>query len=455
MIKKSTLLILLGAIALGAAVYYFDWKRGQKEAEKSAADTTKPVFTIPAGSEIVALVITRPHVAGESPIHLEKQNGVWKILQPLQTEADQRLVGGIIETLSNSRIESNQPGTPDRLKAYGLDPPAISVEFKLQNGTQHTLTIGNKDFTNTYVYGLIDGKDVALVPSAMRTQTDLSVDFLRDHNVLHFAESNVNSFSLKNPAGQIEAKKEKAGWTFAKPDAGQLADDSDVTSLLNSITGAKMTAVVAESAVNLGKYGLSAPAITFTANEENGKPATLLVGKKEGSDYYAKDNSRPLIFKVNETLYKKLSETYGDLRDKKLTHLTQSDITRAELHNENGAIVVTPKSEQDWVAEAPQEIKGKAIATWKIFPPVANARAIAIVDHPSAEIQGKLAKPLVQLTLTTKDGKKITVSFTPVIEDFVYAKTSDSPSVYKLNKNVLADLNSKISEFAIENSLSR
>src|SRR4029077_13006193 len=312
MIKKSTLLILLGAIALGSAVYYFDWKRGQKDAEKSAADTTKPVFSLPAGSEIVSLVITRPHVAGEAAIHLEKQNGVWQILQPLQTEADQHLVGGIIETLSNSRVESNQPGTPDRLKAYGLDPPAISVDFRLQNGTQHTLTIGNKDFTNTYVYGLIDGKDVALVPSAMRTQTDLSVDFLRDHNVLHFAESNVNSFSLKNPAGQIEAKKEKAGWTFAKPDAGQLADDSDVTSLLNSITGAKMTAVVAESADNLGKYGLSAPAIAFSATEDNGKPATLLVGKKEGSDYYAKDSSRPMIFKVNETLYKKLAENYGD-----------------------------------------------------------------------------------------------------------------------------------------------
>ncbi len=455
MIKKSTLFILLGAIALGAAVYYFDWKRGQKEVEKSAADTTKPVFSLPAGSEIVSLVITRAHVAGEAPIHLEKQNGVWQILQPLETEADQRLVGGIIETLSNSRIESNQPGTPDRLKAYGLDPPAISVEFKLQNGTQHTLKIGNKDFTNTYVYGLIDGKDAALVPSALRTQTDLSVDFLRDHNVLHFAESNVNSFSLKNPAGQVEAKKEQAGWTFAKPDAGQLADDSDVTSLLNSVTGAKMTAVVAESADNLGKYGLTAPAITFTATEDSGKPVTLLVGKKEGSDYYAKDASRPMIFKVNETLYKKLSETYSDLRDKKLTHLTQSDVTRAELHNENGTIVITPKSEQDWVAEAPPEIKGKAIATWKIFPPVANARALAIVDHPSAQIQNKLAKPLVQLTLTAKDGKKVTVSFTPVIEDFVYAKTSDSPTVYKLNKNVLADLNAKISEFAIENSLSR
>jgi hypothetical protein len=455
MIKKSTLFILLGAIALGAAVYYFDWTRGQKEAATSDAATSKPVFSLPARSEIVSIVITRPQVAGEGTIRLEKQNGTWQILQPLQTQADERLVSGIIETLGNSRIQSNQPATPDRLKVYGLDPPAVSVEFKLQNGSQHTLKLGNKDFTNTYVYGQIDGKDVALVPNALRVQTDLSADMLRDHNVLHTAENNVNSFSLRNPSGQIDAKKEKTGWTFTKPDAGQLADDSDVTALLNSVSSAKVTAVVAESADNLGRYGLSAPLITFTATNDGGKSATLLVGKKEGSDYYAKDTSRPTIFKVNETLYKKLAETYGDLRDKKLVHLTQSDVTRAELHNENGTIVIAPKSEQDWVAEAPPEIKDKAIATWKIFPPIANARAIAIVDHPGAEIQAKLAKPLVQITLMAKDGKKITVSLTPEVGDFVYAKTNDAATVFKLNKNILTDLNSKISEFAVENSVSR
>src|SRR6201981_239989 len=360
MIKKSTLFILLGAIALGAAVYFFDWKRGQKEAEKSTAETSKLAFSLPIGSDIVSLVITRPQIAGEGPIRLEKQNGTWQILQPLQTQADEHVISGIVETLSNSRIESNQPGTPDRLKAYGLDPPAVSIDFKLQNGTQHTLKLGNKDFTNTYVYGQIDGKDVALLPSAMRTQTDLSVDFLRDHDVLHFVQNDVNAFSLKNPAGQIEVKKEKDGWTFAKPDAGQLADESDVASLLNAVSGAKMKGVAAESAENLGKYGLSPPPITFTVTNESGKSAALLVGKKEGSDYYAKDSSRPTIFKVNEALYKKLTENYGDLRDKKLVHLTQGDFTRAELHNENGTLVIAPKAEQDWVAEEPAEIKGKA-----------------------------------------------------------------------------------------------
>ena len=41
MIRKSTLVVLLAAIALGAAVYYFDWRRSQKENEKPSADADK------------------------------------------------------------------------------------------------------------------------------------------------------------------------------------------------------------------------------------------------------------------------------------------------------------------------------------------------------------------------------------------------------------------------------
>ena len=449
MIKKSTLLMLVGAIVLGAAVYYFDWKRGQKEAEKASADSSKLAFTIPAGSEIVSIVLTRPQVAAEAPIHFEKQDSTWRITQPLQTEADQHALGTIVESIGNARIEANEPGTPDRLKAYGLDPPSVVLEFKLKNGAQHTLKLGDKDFSNTYVYAIADSaKEAALLPLALRTQTDLSLEFLRDHDVLHITESDVRAFSLKNSAGEIEAKKEKAGWTFVKPDAGKLADDSDVTSLLTAVASAKLTAIVSESADNLAKYSLAAPMITFTATNENGKSSTLLVGKQEGGDYYAKDASRSMVFKVSEMLYKKLSENSSDLRDKKLLHLTQSDFTRAELQNANGTVVVTPKSDQEWIAEAPLDLKGKAVATWKLFTPITTARAEAIVDHPSAEILSKLAKPLAQMTLTEKDGKKIIVSFSPAVGDYVYARTSDASTVYKLKKNVLDDLNAKPSDLA-------
>jgi hypothetical protein len=449
MIKKSTLFILLAAIALGAAVYFFDWKRGQKEADKSAEDATKPVFSIPAGSEIVSLVLARPQLAGEAAIHFEKQNSSWQITAPLQTGADQRTLQTIVEGIGTAHIEATEPGGADRLKVYGLDPPVISLEFNLKSGAQHSLKLGNKDFTNSSVYGIVDGaKDAALLPLSLLTQTNLSLDELRDRDVLHVTASDVTSFALKNAAGEIEAKKEKAGWTFAKPAAGSLADDSDVTSLLSAVGGAKMSAIVTESADNLGKYGLASPAISFTASDASGKSLSLAVGKNDAGGFFAKDSSRPMIFRINETLYKKLETSYGDLRDKKLVHVAQTDLSRAELHNANGTIAITPKSEQEWIAEAPPEMKGKAVATWKILTPVTTARANEIVDHPSADILAKLGKPLVQITLTEKSGKNLTVSFTPVIGDSVYARTSDSPTVYKLKQDFLNDLNSKMMDFA-------
>jgi Domain of unknown function (DUF4340) len=448
MIKKSTLFLLLGAIALGAAVYYFDWKRGQKEEEKSAAEASKPAFSLPAGSEIVSMVVSRPQMTGEAPVHVEKQNGTWQITQPIHSQADQHIVGSIAEAIAGAHIEANEPGTPERLKVYGLDPPAISVTFKLQNGAEHTLKIGNKDYANTYVYGLIDNaKDAALLPGSLRTQTDLSLDFFRDHDALHFSSGDIRTVSVKNPAGQWEAKKDKDDWVFAKPIAGVAADGTDITSLLNAVSGAKVTAIVSDSADNLGKYGLASPSITFTATDAGGKPATLFVGKKEGQDYYAKDSSRPTIVKINEALYKKLTQKYTDLRDKRLIHAGQNDFNRVELQNEFVKVIIAQKSENEWTAEAPPELKGKPVATWKILTPITTARAQEIVDHPSGEILAKLAKPLVQMTLTQKDGKTLVVSITAASGDFVDARTNSSPLVYKLSKNILNDLNSKQYEY--------
>jgi Domain of unknown function (DUF4340) len=318
----------------------------------------------------------------------------------------------------------------------------------LQNGVEHTLKIGNKDYANTYVYALIDNsKDAALLPGSLRTQTDLSLDFFRDRDALHFSSGDIRAVSVKNPAGQMEAKKEKSDWVFTKPVAGIVADSTDMTALLNAVSSAKVTAIVSDSAENLGKYGLAAPAIAFTVTDAGGKAATLLVGKREGSDYYAKDSSRATIFRVNEALYKKLTQSYADLRDKRLIRAGQNDFARVELQNEFVKVIITPKSENEWTAEAPPELKGKPVATWKILTPITTARAQEIVDHPGGEILAKLAKPLVQMTLTQKDGKILTVSITAPISDSVYARTSSAPAVYKLSKSILDDLNAKQFEY--------
>ncbi len=445
MIKKTTLFVLLGAILLGAAVYFFDWRRSQKESEKPPVDTEKLAFSIQP-QDVTSLVLLRPVNPGDPALRIEKRNGIWQIVQPMETQADEPSINGIVDSLAGARISQTEPGTPDRLKVYGLDPPAVSLEFQLKNGSKHTLLMGNKDFTQTLAYSIVDGgKTVDLLPESLLISLSKSLQDLRDRGVLHVVSGQVVSFSLKNASGQLEARKEKNGWEFTNP-KGTLADDGSVSSLLSSLASAKMSAISSETPDSLAKYGLASPPISFTATDEKGKASTLAVGKKDGAEYFARDTSRPMIFRIKEELYKKLSENYNDLRDKKVVHYDSAAIAHVEIHDANGTIAATRKSESEWTVDEPADVKGKSADISRVFSALDQARAGEIFDHPASGIAAKLAKPVVEITLTAKDGRKLAVEISKESDGYVYARTSDGPAVYKLNKEILDDLNFKPSE---------
>jgi Domain of unknown function (DUF4340) len=439
MIRKSTLFVLLVAIALGAAVYYFDWRRSQKENEKPSSDADKLAYSIQP-QDVSSLTIAQPGNSTEPALHFEKHNGIWQVTQPIETRADQFSLEGIVNSLSSARIAQTEPGTPDRLKVFGLDPPAVSIEFQLQNGAKHTLALGNKDFTGISVYAIVDAaKDAALLPESLLVSTSKNLQDLRDKNVLHIVSGDVVSFDLKNPSGQLSAKKEKDEWKFTKPTEAA-GDGNNIGSLLATTASTKMTTIASETPDDLGKYGLANPAVTFTAVDGKGKSSMLIVGKKEDGQYFARDTSRPTVFRIDEDLFKKLAQNLGDLRDKKLAHFDPASINHVEIHNSSGTFICTRKSESDWTIDAPSDQKGKSPEISKVFLPLEQAVAEQVFDQPSADMRAKLAKPAFEATLTDKSGKKLTVQISGESGGFVYARTSDSPAIYKFTKQILSDL---------------
>lgn len=447
MIKKPTLIVLVCAILLGAAVYYFDWKRGKDE--KPLADTSKPAFSIQA-ADVTSLTLSRPAKRSEPAIQFEKRDGAWRIVQPIETDADNSAIVGIVDGIASARISQTEPGSPDRLKVYGLEPPEVSIEIQLKNGAKHRLLLGNEDFTSLYAYSIVGGsKDVSLLPKSLLSSADKPLDDLCDRTVLYLnpSNANVNSFDLKNSAGDIAVTKVKDEWRFTQPGTS-LADADGVDSLLSAARSAKMTAIVSEKPENLAKYGIVNPSITFTVADDTGKKSTLLVGKKEGQEYFARDASRPMIFRIDADFYKKLAEKYEDLRDKKVVHFVEADINHIELRNANGTVVATRKNATEWTADAPSDIKGKSADAWKILSPLSQARAQEVLDHPAGDLVAKVTKPAIEVELTDKDGKKLALRISKESGDFVYVRVSGTPALYKLKKQVVEDLNFKPSEFA-------
>jgi hypothetical protein len=439
MIRKSTLFVLLAAIVLGGVVYFFDWRKSQKEIEKPPVEAEKLAYAIQP-QDITSLTIKHPASSAEPMLRFEKRNGNWQVTQPLETQADQSSLEGIADSISSARIAQNEPGTPDRLKVFGLDPPAVLIDIQLRNGTKHTLALGNKDFTGISAYAIIDSaKDVALLPESLLISTSKSLQDLRNKNVLHIVSGDVVSFDLKNPSGQLSAKKEKDQWNFTKP-AEARGDENNIDSLLATIASAKMTAIASETPDNSAKYGLANPVVSFAVMDGKGKTSMLIVGKRYDDQYFARDTSRPTIFSINEDVYKKLAQNLDDLRDKKLAHFDPASINHVEIHNGSGTFICTRKSDSDWAIDAPADQKGKSPEISKVFLPLEQAVAEQVFDQPSADLRAKFAKPAFEATLTEKSGKKLTVQISGESGAFVYAKTSDSPAIYKFKKQILTDL---------------
>ncbi len=447
MIKKTTLLILLCAVALGVAVYFLDWKKGNEP--KPIADASKPAFTVQA-SDIVSFTLGHPAQPGDSPIRFEKRDGAWRIVQPVETDADQPTAEGIVDQLAAARFAQTESGSADRRKAFGLDPAKVSVEFQLANGSKHTILIGDNDFAGESAYTIIDrGQSVSLLPQLLSTSVGKSLDGLRDRAILHLNTEQVASFDLKNSTGSLALSKDKDEWKFAMA-PGLLADKDAVDSLLQAVANAKMVSVASEKPDDLLRYGLSTPAITFTASGDKGAKSTLVVGKKDGDAYFARDLSRPTIFRIDGDLVKKLSQKSADLRDKQILHTDLADTQRIQIHDADGAFILVrkPDSPDDWTFESPADRKGKAASGWKVLDPLGTARAEEVIDHPAPNLLARLSNPAIQLTLTGKDGKELTLRISKPAGDFIYAQASGDSALYKLKKEVFDQLNLKVADLS-------
>jgi Domain of unknown function (DUF4340) len=437
MIKKSTLIVMVCAAALLGGYYFLNWK--SQKAENSGGETFKSAFTVQA-SDITALRLTRPAKPEDPAIRLDKTGGSWKVTEPVDTGADGSVVDASVDNLTSARITQTEPYAPDRLKAFGLDPAQISVEFQLKNGTKHTLLIGEKVFDGSSVYTIIDGaKSVSVLPDSVLTSTDKKIDDWRDHTVLHLTSNQVPSFTLKNPTGEMVLSKIKDRWNFTKPTETR-ADQDSIDALLTAVQNGKFTNVASEKAEDLGKYGLASPAVNLTASDDTGKKFTLLIGKKDGNDYFARDASRPTVFHVNSDLYSQLTKAFGDLRDKKVLHLDAANMNRVEIRGDHGTIVASSKGDA-WTFELPNAQKGKPAASSKIFDPLTALHADQVIDHAGGDVTSKLSKPAIEITLTDKDKKTTTLRISKPAGDVVYAQSTDSPAVYKLKKLDFDNLN--------------
>lgn len=437
--KKGTWILLLVALALGAYVYFYELPKGTpRDAPK---DETKPAFSF-AAEDVASVSLTR----GDARILFERKNDEWVITQPVSTRADQGAASSIASGIAEARVSRTLPGSPDKLTSYGLNQPAVTLEVTLKSGAKHSLRLGSKDFSGSYVYAQRgDSKDIVLLPNSLLASADKPLAELRDRAVLNFSQWDVTAIRLNNRAGRFRLEKQGDEWHILEP-RPLLADSSEVSSLLSQVSSARLKEVVAEAAEKPAQYGLERAAVSLTVRTDKGDERTLAIGGKKGEAYYARDHSRSMVFLVAPDLVKQLDVSLAKLRDKRILRLDSEQMTRIELRTQQLRFVCEKNPDGKWIVREPPDHKDKEAMPSRIFNAVEFARADEVFDVPPAGAASRLRKPAVELALTNKEGKVIRLAVSAAEKESVYVGTSAGPIVFKAGKSLLDDLNLKAAD---------
>src|SRR5262245_17413124 len=134
---RVTGLLFLVAAALGAFVWFYEIQG--EEARKTSEDAAKRLFpdVEPDAVEWIALTTSDGHAA-----RLERREGTWRLVAPVEFRADGFAVDGMASALAQLASEATykEPQPPE---VYGLGEGAREIAFGV-GGSEHRVRIGAK-----------------------------------------------------------------------------------------------------------------------------------------------------------------------------------------------------------------------------------------------------------------------------------------------------------------------
>ena len=441
MIWRNLGIVAVLFVGLGAFVYFYEIEGGKKREE--AAEQAKKLFQFDK-EEVNSISLDRD----SGSITLKKENGGWKLVAPIEAKADETAVDGLASELSSTQVErSLEPGPVD-WKDYGLENPNLKISVGLKDGRRLDLELGNKDFNQDSVFGRIPHlAKVLVLPGFLYTTADKEpVDF-RDKTVLEFDREQVRAVEIRAKRKTYRLQKEGQDWSIREPIQAR-ADRSEIRSLLSDLEFARVEEFVERGAGELKTYGLNAPSSRVDLYlGDNRARKTLLVGKKVGAQFYAKDDAGEDVFRIKEDLVEKFDLDLSKLRDRKMARFERDEVKRIEVKLPDRKFEFVKDSEDQWRLRTPTGHEEKSVLEYKLFWPLEDLEGKEIVDRANLDDpKYGFSEPSAEVKVVKKDDQIIEVVLGKTEGEVVFGKAAPDPTLYKVDKKVLGDLNFKVDD---------
>ena len=290
--------------------------------------------------------VTLKTSAGE--IELEKKDRHWALSKPLKARGNDQKIGDLVSQIANAKVESFVADSSN-LGPFGLQEPRATVTIHQEDSEKPAvLQIGQpleKDKTKIYVK-LASRESVLVVPKSLETLVDTKPNDLRDRNLTRLEPDIVDRMTIESPGKEkIVLARKGESWVRKEGEKDVPVNAAAAKRLLTELQNQQVVDFVSDLATELPKYGLDQPAVKVTlssfASENTAetkageKPiVTVLFGKTEGNNVYAKLDDEPFVVSVSKGILDYAMTDPLEWQELAIYKNSADDITSVEVARE-------------------------------------------------------------------------------------------------------------------------
>ena len=358
---------------------------------------------------------------GKPVVQLVKGDKSWKLVQPVEAEADDTAVDSLVSSLSTLKQKKDLPDEKD-LKAFGLDQPKLEVAVKLEDGKEQGVVVGtDNSFDNTVYVKRLGDATVRVIDAYQKTSLEKTAFDLRDKKVAHLDDNaDVKRVEVTGVKSPYTLEKDGTAWKVN----GAAADTAVAERVASALKSLRATAVAAEKAGSLKEFGLDKPKavakLTVGAGNDTYTRVVRVGQAKSGAatqKTYAKRDDAPVVYEVDKQIVTDLEKEPFDLQNKELVKVDREAIRKAVFETPAGKVEITRVKNTPPDGGFPDEIftvvapQQGAAKKWKISSAlysIGSLRAAAFVGPvPAAKDLAKYGLDKPKAVTLLGEGDKV------------------------------------------------
>jgi hypothetical protein len=255
---------------------------------------------------------------------------------------------------------------------------------------------------------------VLVVPKALEGLLDTKPNDVRDRNLLRVESDIVDRITIEpKDREKIVIARKGESWVRKAGDKDEPINVAAATRLLGELQGQQVTDFVADIATELPKYGLDQPMVRVTlssyASENTSetkageKPiVSVLLGRTEGDNVYAKLDDEPFVVAVSRALIDFILTDPQQWQELTIFRHKAEDITSLEIAREGQPTITLERDKDKKWALAKGDGQVNQTNVQSLLNTLASLRTVRWVGAATPE-QG-LDKPKITVSFKTADG---------------------------------------------------